>query len=145
MRKQLCAPLRCCLRKNCEDGSNCKYSHSREDEEYFKRREGKGNRHRKTSTCPQYPFIARCKFSTIRCDFAHEESDRWCLKCHTCTRAFPERLQKYKVYPPPTYYHNLNIILFLCSGVCRYLQSRDCFTFIHEHLHMFHMPQSIRV
>ena len=78
-RKQLCAPLLCCLGQNCEDGSNCKYSHN-EDNEYFKRRKGKGNRYRKTSMCTQYP---RCKSSTIRCDFAHEESDRWCLKCHT--------------------------------------------------------------
>ena len=75
-RKQLCAPLLCCLGKNCKDGSSCKYSHSKEDKEYF--RGGPGNPLRKTSMCKNFP---KCK-PTIRCNYAHEESDRWCLKCH---------------------------------------------------------------
>ena len=149
-RKQLCAPLLCCLGQNCEDGSNCKYSHSREDNEYFKRRKGKGNRYRKTSMCTQYP---RCKSSTIRCDFAHEESDRWCLKCHTqghfqrdckntkCTHHILPQLKCYIIFYQYLQFqfliieHLHNMLGIICQGLplSTYICS-TCHKSIHVHV-----------
>ena len=70
----------CCSGKNCDDGLDCKFYHTDYERKYFEsRRGGIGNSLRKTQQCPDYP---RCKYSTNRCNYAHEESDRWCMKCH---------------------------------------------------------------
>ena len=70
---------KCCSGKNCEDGSNCNYYHDKDDIKHFNRNNGAGNPRRKTRQCKDYP---KCKFFSIRCNFAHEESERWCSKCH---------------------------------------------------------------
>ena len=71
----------CCSGKNCEDGLKCDYSHNQDDTKYFQSREdGLENKYRKTRLCNNYPH---CKRSTIKCDFAHEESDGWCSNCHS--------------------------------------------------------------
>ena len=76
--KTRCCQVNCCSGKNCEDGLNCKFSHSEDDKRFFHRNRGQGNPRRKTRPCRDYP---RCKPS-IKCNFAHEEIDRWCTNCH---------------------------------------------------------------
>ena len=68
----------CCSGKNCEDGANCKYFHSSEDMDFFGN--GKGNRYLKTQLCKKFP---KCDRSTIKCKFAHGESDGWCINKDT--------------------------------------------------------------
>ena len=69
----------CCSGKNCGWGLKCKFYHTDDERKYFEsRRGGIGNINRKTKQCPDYP---RCKPARW-CNFAHEEEDRWCRKCH---------------------------------------------------------------
>ena len=70
---------KCCSGKNCEDGLKCNYCHDKDDIKYFRWRKGAGNLRRKTRQCKDYP---KCANFSIQCNFAHEDSDRWCLKCH---------------------------------------------------------------
>ena len=75
---------RCCSGKNCASGVNCKFSHTKDERNYFERREGGGgNVFRKTRMCNDYCQTRCCKYSSVRCEYAHEVDDRWCMNCHT--------------------------------------------------------------
>ena len=71
----------CCSGKNCDSGLMCRFTHTDDDRRYFERRGGIGNILRKTRQCRNY-HNGGCKYLTIRCEFAHEEIDRWCVNCH---------------------------------------------------------------
>ena len=75
----------CCSGRNCDRRHDCEYHHSKDDIRYFEklkdRKDKYNNTLRKTQPCRHYPH-GPCRFSTINCDFAHEENDSWCMKCH---------------------------------------------------------------
>ena len=74
----------CCSGKNCASGVNCKFGHTEDERKYFERREGRcGNVFRKTRMCNDYCQTRCCKYSSVRCEYAHEVDDRWCMNCHT--------------------------------------------------------------
>ena len=71
----------CAFKFNCRNGTSCRYTHTREESEYFKKNGGKGNPQRKTFLCKHFSE-AQCKHSAAQdCEFAHGEEDAWCLIC----------------------------------------------------------------
>ena len=82
MKKKPLFSQHCMHAFNCRKGSSCRYTHSPEEYEYFKKNGGKGNPHRKTFLC-KYFVDEQCKYSAAHCEFAHGEEDAWCLICHT--------------------------------------------------------------
>ena len=74
--------VRCCSGKNCTTGLKCKFNHTKDERNYFQREGGVGNELRKTRHCRDHQSGGRCKYPTLRCGYAHEESDRWCMNCH---------------------------------------------------------------
>lgn len=78
----------CPKRFNCPNGTQCSYSHSQEEIEYFKKQcQSRGNPRRKTSICDHYKK-GKCYKRKEDCDFAHGEDDAWCNQCcgfgHLC-------------------------------------------------------------
>lgn len=66
----------CCSAKNCENGLRCSYLHTVDEKEYFTTKGTRPNR--KTKQCKFHPD---CKKEEM-CEYAHEESERWCTNCH---------------------------------------------------------------
>jgi hypothetical protein len=70
----------CCSGKNCDQGLDCRYSHTADHVKFFRsRKDRKGNPLQKTRLCKVYPH---CSEPSIRCSFAHGELDGWCSNCH---------------------------------------------------------------
>ena len=73
----------CMYKFNCANGTSCRYTHTQEEREYFKKKGGKGNPNCKTFLCEHFSK-ARCKHLAAQdCEYAHGEEDAWCLICRT--------------------------------------------------------------
>ena len=68
----------CRFGKNCIRGLECEFKHSEGDKIFFEWNGGKGMPSRKTRMCKKYPS---CHKDASRCNFAHGDSDDWCLNC----------------------------------------------------------------
>uniref|UniRef100_A0A914VQY9 C3H1-type domain-containing protein n=1 Tax=Plectus sambesii TaxID=2011161 RepID=A0A914VQY9_9BILA len=75
--------------RRCPQGVRCRYKHTIEDREYFKKcPNGKTRMTRKTSICidylqktEQHLGIKGCRFSIDRCNYAHGVTDAYCYTC----------------------------------------------------------------
>ncbi len=69
---------RCPYMLNCTFGLKCFNMHTEEEKEFFRDNAGSGNPVRKVKPCSFYP---NCKKPAEICQYAHGESDAWCLGC----------------------------------------------------------------
>ena len=68
----------CIFGKNCSKGRKCILKHSESDKHFFDKYNGKGMPVRKAKMCPNLPS---CRYTPAACNYAHGESDAWCLGC----------------------------------------------------------------
>ena len=69
---------KCRFQFNCWNGLTCQFSHTMEENIFFKKNGGRGNPNRKTELCRHYPH---CERANEDCDYAHGEKDAWCRSC----------------------------------------------------------------
>ena len=71
----------CPFKFNCRHGTRCLYQHSEEERKDFsQRKDGRGNRLRKTEECTHF-MQHQCRKIRSECDFAHGAKDAWCPRC----------------------------------------------------------------
>ena len=70
----------CRYKKTCRSGLECQYTHTNDEKKFFRKNKGRGILGRKTELCQFYP---KCRKKDEECNFAHGESDGWCVNCFT--------------------------------------------------------------
>lgn len=74
----------CPHRFNCSNGTKCRYKHTDEEMQDFKRRKnGRGNPFRKTEECRHFKALTGCHKLKEQCNYAHGEEDAWCMQCRS--------------------------------------------------------------